>query len=297
MDYFSSENKNGILLESILRDELINTGLSIQYIKKAINGERIPMEDIRIMIQWCRSSVIKYVEQKGALCKGELTTMGGIILNANPYQFSQKIIVRPVVNGKSLRDLLQEKGIGYETFSSLISSLDTRRIIIYPKVTDKKNLIWYGVREEALRYVENYLTILDKTTPTPKIIPPERKKIYAMTKNVEKIKEEPLIITPQIFLNKYNLENKLYMHHSPVAQPNLDKTLFDAGMKDMNDIIAIKRRIKRSPVLNDALMIPGSNDYSKEKLKELSNTYLIRDSVGRRELLKEIDTVFNIVIL
>jgi hypothetical protein len=304
---------NAKLLETILINKLSDTGLSVKDAAKIAREDRVSKEDLFRAISWCQNVVKEYVGTTGALCKGELKFMGSIILDVPAWKFNQYIMEKTTkyADNLDLKDILLKDGVQYEKLFAFIQQLETPRIIKYKDVVQHNHIVWYTDFDKALQYVNNFLTepYLEGQLPKKEFkkqihkkniyLPNETVKEHINTKvetntTVTSVEELDKLITPIDFAVKYYLDDKSFKGGQSAmsnSKENVDRALLLGGLADHDDRRSMVRKIISNYKLARILMISGSNDYSKEKVKKIGE--LRAESSTREELMIDINNVFG----
>jgi len=305
------DTDNAKLLESILKKQLTVNGLSIVEATKIARDDKAPREDIFITINWCKDVVKDYIEITGALCKGELKFMGAVVLDVPEWKFNQYILERHIkkADNLDLKEMLLKDGIKYEKLFTLIQELGTPRILTYKKVIQHNNIVWFTYMDNALKYVNNFLTEPYNIEQLPKKEIKKqihKKSLYIPAgfldakvneksgKIVDTIDYSDEIFTPAEFAIKYFLDDKFYkggQSAMPDLRENVDRTLFLGGLTDQEYRRTLIRKIISNYKFKSILKMPGSNDYSREKIKRLGE--VAAEHSNREGLLADIINAFE----
>jgi len=304
---------NAKLLENILINKLSDTGLSVKDAAKIAREDKVSKEDVFRAINWCQIVVKEYVGLTGALCKGELKFMGSIVLDVPAWKFNQYIMEKTTkyADNLELKDILLKDGVQYEKLFAFIQQLETPRIIKYKDVAQHNHIVWYTDFDKALQYVNNFLTepYLEGQLPKKEFKKQIHKKnIYLPHETVKEhinnkvetntivtsVEESDKLTTPMDFAVKYYLDDKSFKGgHSVMtySKDNLDRELLSGGLTDKDVRESMVRKIISNYKLARILMISGSDNYSREKVKSLGEFCANAESDKCEELFSDIEKI------
>jgi hypothetical protein len=298
-DYYSKDNKNRILLEGILRREFLDTGMSFQDVAYVAKGVYNSVPHIRAIVNACKQTIIQYEDIKGALSKGELNNTGGRMLGIMPRKFDRSFIQRQTykTEGTVLNIELAEEGFQHNQIKKVLDKIDASRVMTYQGITKMDGLIWFKDNTKAQIYIKEFLTRANPFAIQQKILSnrttkPTKNKGY---RSIEHNKHEQNVVnTKDDFEDTYNLSEDPFAKTSQVNESEIEQVLNQSGPLDMSNITTLRRTIIRNATFAEFFKIPGSEYFSGNKLRKLTEFYYSASSDEREQFWTDAEKIFGV---
>lgn len=301
-DYLSTPNAQ--LLEKILHKSLRYFDISEKDIFAAATDFRRTDTETRVLsIMSFAHAIMKYIDEKGAVSKGEVAAVGEKISSAHAWQINRSICDTSLLfNGRqnSIKNIFEENEIKSDKIHSFLQDFNESRILLFQDVVKSNHLIWYEEKEKCINYIADFLTVKAKEdshryTFVGKDKREKARKLYenaVVQLSEEKPAEPSEEFSPLYFSRKYGLDDSFYISQTKIFKSEMERALFDGGLTDPEERRKVLSMILRNYSFFSLFTVNGSEYLSREKIKSFASIYTGGNYEERNDILLDFQKVF-----
>jgi len=243
-----------------------------------------------------KESSIEYINENGALIKGELKEVFGKVVGIKGWMINHFLIERKIkeFNKKELHEILLDEGIKKDKLKKIMDYIEGDKKLIYNDIMHGKQSIWFRDKKHAIEYVNKNLTeeiIKRESIKREKIKEDKIDKVYFIKKQDSYTKEDVEVkIDKKNFINRYGLDKNKLIDNFPADQNNIERALTKGGLYN-EDLSKIKRLIIRNPEFIDFLKINGN--YNENNIIKIGQLFANSNKKEKEEFLEDFQYLFS----